>query len=382
MALVDFMILAVAGLEGGGREVLAEVEVNPLQFGRAECLAGEVSVGEHPVYREAMGVLTGSGGSSEDGVALLRAKAAENGRKLTGPFKRLAARRMAELLREFAEEGSWDRDGWRRVERVFGPVEVAVDGGGRPVLLRGAIALALAVFCKRESVPARVVRRDPAWEAFRARLFAFAAESGDEETRVRKDLTHYGGKLYQQAYHFDTLDVPYHHGRERVELIRPHLLPGAKTLLDIGANQGLFCMEFERMGLECTAVEMKADDLWLMKALRDACGGGFRIYEGSIFDFGNGGVLEYDVVLALFIFHHFMKTRELHDKLVGLLGRIRCRQMFLGVPDPGEPQMEGAYRNPGAAEFAEFVMTHSGMGRYEVLASPWPGGRAILKIER
>jgi hypothetical protein len=375
MHLTDPGVLFLARCLARRQPPLATVAVPLARFGVSP------PISDHPVYESVVASLGQHGATSEgETKGVIEALCQENPLYSVGWLGRIAWGATLRVLRELAEVGKRGDSSWSRVEAAFGGIDVTVDATGLPVLASGIIPLAVAKVLGLETAPARVVRRDPEWEAFRKHLFAFAAESLDEETRIKRDFSHYGGRLYQQAYHFDTHDIPHVYGPERARWIKLHLRPDARTLLDIGANYGMFCMEFEKHGLDCTAVELKADDLALMRRLRDACRARFSIAGCSIFDFKRDEVLEYDVVLALFIFHHFLKTPELHQELIHLLGRLKCRQLFLGVPDPDEKQMRDAFRNYSPEDFARFVMTHTGLGKFEVIECPGLGNRAIIKI--
>ena len=88
------------------------------------------------------------------------------------------------------------------------------------------------------------------------------------------------------------------------------------------------------------------------------------------------------VVLALNIFHHFLKTDALHEQLERFLGRLRA-EVILFEPHRHDPpgQMTGAFRNYGPDEFVEFVKRHSGMTHGEHLGVA-RDGRPLYKLSR
>lgn len=73
--------------------------------------------------------------------------------------------------------------------------------------------------------------------------------------------------------------------------------------------------------------------------------------------------MEFDIVLALYIFHHFIKTSELHNKLVGLLGRLRMKAMVFGCHNLDQKAMQDAYRNYTPQEFVDFIIQNSCLTR-------------------
>lgn len=297
-----------------------------------------------------------------------------------GSLKRLPGDMICNIAANCKDAKIVEGADWQRIEKEIGAIKVLIDDCGQPLLWKGEITLALAAAMGLQSVRAYVIARHPAWQEFRLELRKFAEDSLDPEVCARRDFSHYGGRLYQQAYHFDTTDIPYSHGVERVRCIKEHVGLQMRTLLDIGANYGLFCREFEILGLECTAVEMKADDVAVMRKLRQYTGSTFTVEECSIFEYQAGRMIEFDVVLALFIFHHFLKTEEMYARLVTLLQRLRCRELFLGVHDPKENQMTGAFRNYTPEEFAQFVMTATGLTTSEPINCPGIGTRKLFKL--
>ena len=78
-------------------------------------------------------------------------------------------------------------------------------------------------------------------------------------------------------------------------------------------------------------------------------------------------LISYDVVLALNIFHHFLKTEDKYNQLREFLPRLRAREMFLSCHNPSEGQMMRAYRNLSPDEFIEFVIDNSVFRKAELV---------------
>jgi hypothetical protein len=66
-------------------------------------------------------------------------------------------------------------------------------------------------------------------------------------------------------------------------------------------------------------------------------------------------------VLALNIFHHFIRRESTYHRLIGLLRRLRMQVMFFEPHLPDEPQMQSAYWNPRPDEFVQFIAEHTGL---------------------
>ena len=146
--------------------------------------------------------------------------------------------------------------------------------------------------------------------------------------------------------------------------------------MDIGANLGYFCHKFEDEGFDCYAFEISERYLYLMKKLKRAENKKFKIIEKSVLDIE--GELNFDVVLALNIFHHFLKEEEIYNKFIEFLGRLKAKEMFFQSHRVGEPQMKSAFKNFRPHEFADFILEHSNFQSYKLIGED--KGRLIYKF--
>jgi len=176
--------------------------------------------------------------------------------------------------------------------------------------------------------------------------------SEDLKRRVREFMDRNRGKLYHKIPHPDFDGLPVAHGDERFAILAPHLAGLKGRVLDIGTHWGQFAHWLEDMGFEVTAVEHAPKHAYIAKGIRDLCGKRFEVLETSIF---NVRVLKYDIIFALNIFHHFLKTDEGFRELNALLGRMDTPLLFFQSHVAEEKQMEGAAHNMQQDEFAEFV---------------------------
>ena len=180
---------------------------------------------------------------------------------------------------------------------------------------------------------------------------------------LRRDILDYAvrrkGKIYAPIDHPALADIPSEHGADRFELIASHLhsFPSLRTALDIGTHWGFFAHRLEQRGLEVTAVENMQEYLKFLYRLRSLYGDRFTVYEKNLFSMQ--GVLQYDLVLGLNIFHHFIKTKETYCQFLDFLARLRCKVMFFQAHSPGEGQMQQAHRNFAPEAFCEFLIEHS-----------------------
>ncbi len=116
-----------------------------------------------------------------------------------------------------------------------------------------------------------------------------------------------------------------------------------------------------------------------MKKLRDIEGKKFKIINKSIFDLKEK--LDFDIVLALNIFHHFLREKELYQNLIQFLGRLKLRTMYFQPHDPSEKIMRNAYVNYDNEQFVRFIIKNSCLNKFELINKQSDGRtRPIYKI--
>jgi hypothetical protein len=201
-------------------------------------------------------------------------------------------------------------------------------------------------------VPVNVVGRHAIWDAFRREILAYAESEG--------------GETYAPLTHVDLCDIPFWTGPGRAELIKSNITGCSATVLDIGAFWGYVCEELEKAGHNCTAVEIDEKNHYFMTRLRRAQRLSYRAILGDICEFIENENT-FDVVVALAVFHHFIKKEHRHRRLVSLLRKIRTKQMFFWAHNTSDTRMSGAYRNYAPEEFVEFILKNAGLNRYELL---------------
>lgn len=244
-------------------------------------------------------------------------------------------------------------------------IKISIGRNGEPLFLDGIHRLSIAKILKIKKIPVSIIACHSEW------------------AKIEKSILNYssrlGGTLYQPAYHFYFNDIPYSYGDERFQLIKNSLDFNSGSVLDIGANIGYFSHRLEGIGFDCCAVEINPQDIDIMRKLKKINNNKFEIIEDSIFNFKKDETLKYDVVLALYIFHHFLKRKKTYEDLVGLLNRIDCKVIFLGTHNPKESQIEGAYINYDPEEFVKFVAKNSSLSNY-LLIKEFDDGRRLYKI--
>lgn len=257
------------------------------------------------------------------------------------------------------------RDGGFVDDNPSDSVGVCIARDGTLLFNNGRHRLAMAKLLRLESVPMRVNMVHTDWERFRGSVRAFASS--------------HGGHVYQELLHPDLRDIPHAWGHERWDAIEADLPFRKGTLVDLGANWGYFSQRAERVGFRVTAVERESSALSFLKRLRIAGGHFFEVSSEDVLRMKR---TKWDVVLALNLFHHFLKAEHTYQQLVALLGRLDVRVMYFQTHNPNEGQMRNAYRNFGPEDFARFIVEHSCFDDYRYLDYDDGANRRLYRLSR
>lgn len=262
------------------------------------------------------------------------------------------------------------RDGYRSqaelgTDRPWDEVVIGFDRDGRTVFVDGRHRLALARVMGLESIPAFVAIRHDQWIR---RVAEFTTHIGDH-SRIS----------YQPVPHPDLADFPSKKGHERPQMILDALPIRSGRLLDIGSNKGYLCHRFEDAGFECVASERSERELHFLRMFHRAGERRFEIRAGDVLqqDFDGG----FDVVLALNIFHHFLKEAPAMRALEAFLGRLDTAFMAFEPHLSDDPQMRAADYNPTPEEFTAFVQEAAGLPYCKPLGDA-ADGRPLYLLSR
>lgn len=237
-------------------------------------------------------------------------------------------------------------------------VQVGIRRDGRFIFIDGKHRLSIARLLELPQIPVQVVARHTQWEEFKEEL--------REEAKAGLR-----GRIYQTIDHPDLADIPAHKGWDRVSILEGALEdydPTGKRLLDIGCQWAFMCQQMEKLGFQCQGIESNARNVYFARKIGIATESKFEVWHGNLIDFQEPKA---DVVLALNIFHHLLKTEERYAGLIAFLQRLSAEIILFEphLPERAFRQMEGAYRNYEPQEFAEFVAEHAGMRTVEYLGA-------------
>jgi 2-polyprenyl-3-methyl-5-hydroxy-6-metoxy-1,4-benzoquinol methylase len=241
--------------------------------------------------------------------------------------------------------------------------KVGVGRFGEFMLLDDIFQISLFIIISIKKIPIEVVLRHPLWIKFSSEFLRFQSVHGE---------------LYQPLIHPD-LRFESSYTDQRFLIIQENLAITNGALLDIGANLAYFCHKFEDLGFDCYAVEIRPSNVHYMKKLRDIEGKKFKIINKSIFDLKVK--LDFDIVLALNIFHHFLREKELYQNLIEFLSRLKLKTMYFQPHDPSEMIMRNAYVNYDNEQFVRFIIKYSCLNKFELINKQSDGrSRPIYKI--
>lgn len=260
-------------------------------------------------------------------------------------------------------------DGYRL--NRYDEIEVNIGRNGEYLFQNGVHRLSMAKILGIKSVPVMVFVRHKEWQKFREFVVSYAKQQKR-------------GRLYQPIVHPDLADIPYydlegHNCEDIMRAIKLHLGPEKGVMLDIGANIGFFCHKFEDLGYHCYAVESDPVTLRILEKIKIAENKKFEVINKSIFDLEFMKKTECEVVLALNVFHHFLKTKTTYFQLIDLLKNLEMNQMFFEAHRYDDAQMRDAFINYTQPEFVDFILQNTSLNKSEVTHAA-KNGRTIFKL--
>jgi 2-polyprenyl-3-methyl-5-hydroxy-6-metoxy-1,4-benzoquinol methylase len=252
-------------------------------------------------------------------------------------------------------------------KNVFDEIRIQIGRKGELLFEEGFHRLVVAQMLNLEKIPVVVYRRHKAWANLRKDVKKIVLKRGFfHQAFNHQDMDilpqWYGNELKDQAFY----------GNERWGYVLNSLPVKQGTVLDIGAYFGYFCHRFEDLGFECYAVELDKDNFKVLKEYRDMLGKKFTVWNKNMFEIER---FDYDVVLAMNVFHHTVKTRENHEKLKAFLGRLRCKAMYF---EPGLSDKPNVYKSYKEEEFVDFVISNSSLKHSRLLGHTKVGRNLYL----
>jgi SAM-dependent methyltransferase len=249
---------------------------------------------------------------------------------------------------------------------ILDNILIAIGRDGNFLFVDGRHRLSIAKLLKLPQVPVNIVVRHKEWMDFRKELITFMENYGK-------------GKFYQPFTHPDLANIPFFHGDTRFKIIKENLSSQFGTVCDIGANFGYFSHKFEDEGFDCYAVEGSRMHVYFLEKLKKAENKKFKIIHQSIFEYQKNQELKFDVILALNIFHHFLKDKGSYFNMIKLLRRMKAKELFF-EPDKQKKHPDRAlYKNYSPEEFVNFIIENSCFKKAKFLGNA-EDSRPIYKL--
>ena len=239
---------------------------------------------------------------------------------------------------------------------LYDEVRVRVSREGHILFENSIHRMSIAKILKLTRIPAIVSVRHNEWVAFKMQLHAFA--------KRQKKGSPQGGRLYQMPHHPDLQDIPYVHSNiDRFEAMKKAVRNKSGRVLDIGANLGFFSHSFEELGYQCIAVELVDENIYFLKKLKKAENRSMEVLHRNILKMIDK-LTSFDIVIALNIFHHFLKTEEAYRDFIQLLKNLDMKEMFFEPHNPEEQPFQSTYKNLTNNEFIELILKHTSLNNY------------------
>ncbi|MFX0022004.1 MAG: class I SAM-dependent methyltransferase [Candidatus Hermodarchaeota archaeon] len=250
------------------------------------------------------------------------------------------------------------------IDKIKNKIKVGIGRNGEFILIDGIFYVSLLHILNEKTIPIYVIYRHSHWIKFCNEFIKFQKIHGE---------------VYQPLIHPDLNLKTSYYSDKRFKIIKDNLNIKTGSVLDIGANWGYFCHSFEDLGFNCYAVEIRPSNIYFMKKLREIEGKKFKIINKSIFDLKT--TKEFDIVIALNIFHHFLREEKLYFELIEFLKKIKMKVMFFQPHNPNEEVMQNAYINYNNREFVDFIIKYSCLNKAMLLNEKVDGrDRPIYKL--
>ncbi len=244
-------------------------------------------------------------------------------------------------------------------------VIVKIDRDGKILFFNSIHRMCIAKILGLQKIPVIVKTRHIKWYNFKNELLNFA--------KNQRIGTNHEGQIYQKLSHPDLQDIPYtHENDDRFDAIDKNRITHSGNLLDIGANLGFFSSRFEDIGYNCTAVETDPQLVYFMEKIKKAEEKSFKIVHDNILEIYNKPI-QFDVVLALNIFHHFIKTESNYIKFKRLLHNLKIKEMFFEPHNPEEFYAIKTYINFNNEQFIKIIMENTGLRYCEKILDCYEG---------
>ena len=99
----------------------------------------------------------------------------------------------------------------------------------------------------------------------------------------------------------------------------------------------------------------------------------------SIFEYNKDSELNFDVALALNIFHHFLKRKIPFLNFIKLLKRLNVKELFFGAHNPKEFLNMKTYKKFTPKQFVNFIIENSCLSSAKLIGQT-KNGRKLYRL--
>ena len=256
------------------------------------------------------------------------------------------------------------RENGYRAQNSEDEITVNISRNGIILLNHGRHRLACAKLLDIREIPIKITARHKKWAVFKQEVLNYAAQNN--------------GMVYAPICHIDLQSIPSQH-KGRFEIIKSNLGISGGKMLDIGSHWGYFAHKFEDLGFECTAIEQNEDCFYFLEKLKKSSGKKFRAIKGDIMKFLDKSQ-KFDVVVALSIFHWFIREKDTFERFKKMLSLLKMNEMFFQSHSQDHTLMQNAYCNFSPEEFVNFIIENSCLDAFKLIGQE--NNRKIFKIYR
>jgi hypothetical protein len=217
----------------------------------------------------------------------------------------------------------------------------------------GILPLSLAKIARVPQIPVQVVVRHAAWIDFVKKVYSYA-------------LDQKSGKIYQSCTHIDLQQIPSYYTEDRFDIVRKNLSVQGGRVLDIGSHWGYFCHNYP-------------ENIYFLEKMKRAENRRFSIVPKSVFEIPGLISQEFDVILALNVFHHLLHTREDYNRLISLLQNIRTKEMYFQSYNQEELRLHDIVVDYSEEEYVEFIKANSSL-KNSIFLGTTEDGRKLFKL--
>lgn len=231
-----------------------------------------------------------------------------------------------------------------KLPKVWNEIKISINFLGQIIIEAGHIPFIYSLI-HNEDIEAIVIERSKRWQTFKMDLSARQ-------------------QIYSPLSHPDLSEIKTVTLGKRFDIIKKELGIKKGEVLDLGSDWGYYCHKFEEIGFDCTAIEISSESLSFMRKLHRAQNRRFKIIRANIL---TESVLEYDIVLAFSIFHHFLRTENNFNLFKKFLNNLRIKQMYFLSYLPEDEKMPYVFTSLKPNEFADFILNNSILNKKQLL---------------